>query len=69
MISRDGGFILHMRGTQPVSDAVVKTDLPEFIKSMRQSRMYEAFGSWLNQQITEARLTAPPTGKTTETAN
>jgi hypothetical protein len=69
MISRDGGFVLHMRGTEPVSEAVVKTDLPEFIKSMRQSRMYEAFGSWLNQQITEARLTAPPTGKTTEAAN
>lgn len=68
-ISRDGGFVLHMRGTEAVSDAVVKTDLPEFIKSMRQSRMYEAFGSWLNQQITEARLTAPPTGKATEAAN
>ena len=67
-VSRDGGFVLHMRGFSPVSDTVVKTDLPDFVKSMRQTRMYEAFGSWLNQQIAEARLTAPASSKT-ETAN
>jgi hypothetical protein len=69
MISRDGGFALHLRGIEPVSDAVVKAELPEFIKSMRQTRMYEAFGSWLNQQIAEARISAPPTAKTAEAAN
>lgn len=68
-ISRDGGFVLQMRGKEPVSEAVVKTDLPEFTKSMRQSRMYEAFGSWLNQQIAEARITAPASAKAGEATN
>lgn len=69
MMSRDGGFVLYLRGIEPVGETVVKADLPEFLKSMRQSRMYEAFGSWMNQQIAEARLTAPPGAKTAESAN
>ncbi len=63
--TRDGGFVLYLANRLPVDDAVMKKELPDFMKNMRQSQMYESFAAWVNQQIALAKITEPGGKKTT----
>ena len=48
--NKDGGFVICLKAKHSVDDAELKKDLPEFLKSLRQSRQYEAFNAWLNRE-------------------
>jgi hypothetical protein len=56
-MARDGGFILHVSKTIPVSDEMVKTALPEYLKTLQQSGQSEAFQEWFMNEMKGARLT------------
>jgi hypothetical protein len=47
-----------------VTDEQVKTALPESMKTLRQSRQYEAFSDWLRSEMEIARMTLPTDRKT-----
>ncbi len=63
--SRDGGYVLYLKGRVPVDEVTIKKDLPEYLTNMRQNRQFEAFSEWLNRQATLARLMGPPEAKNT----
>jgi hypothetical protein len=49
--TRTGGFLVYVKKIDPVSDEKVKTELPEFMQSLRQNRQYEAFSEWFRKQM------------------
>jgi peptidyl-prolyl cis-trans isomerase D len=59
MPTRTGGFLVYVKRIVPVSDEKVKVELPEFTKTLRQSRQYEAFSDWFRRQIEAARIVLP----------
>jgi len=61
---RDGGFILYLDERVPVTDAQVQTGLPEFTKTLRQNRQYEAFSEWLRKELEVAHITLAGEKKT-----
>jgi peptidyl-prolyl cis-trans isomerase D len=54
-----GGFLLHVKARTPVEEEQMKKELPEFVKRLRQSRYYAAFGEWVRKERELARLTEP----------
>ncbi|MCI0538031.1 MAG: peptidyl-prolyl cis-trans isomerase [Verrucomicrobiales bacterium] len=62
----DGGFVLYLEKRVPVTDAQVREALPEYMKTLRQSRRNEAFSGWLRKEMELARITLP--GETTPPA-
>ena len=57
--TRSGGFVVHVKGVTPPSAEVVQTELPQFMKTLRQSRQYEAFSEWFQKEMEAARITLP----------
>ena len=51
-----GGFLVFVKAVVPVADAQVQAELPEFLKTQRQSRQYEAFSDWFQKEMDAARL-------------
>ena len=62
--SRDGGFVLYLQARVPADEPTLKQELPEYVKTLRQSRQFDAFSEWLSRQATLARLMAPETKAT-----
>ena len=56
---RDGGFIIYLQAQVPVSDDQVKTELPEYLKNLRDRRQQEAFGEWLRHELGAAQISLP----------
>jgi len=54
--TRDGAFVLFVRGRSPVPDSEVKLELPKFLASLRQSEQYEAFNDWFSEQLRSSRI-------------
>ncbi len=46
-----GGFILHVRNFQPVSEELVKTELTKFTESLRENRANYAYREWLGREV------------------
>ncbi|MEY4201265.1 MAG: Peptidyl-prolyl cis-trans isomerase [Verrucomicrobiota bacterium] len=46
-----GGFVLFVKGFQPVTDEQVKTELPKFAESLRDNRANYAFREWLSREV------------------
>jgi hypothetical protein len=59
--SRDGGAVAYLRNRVAAKEDDVKKDLPDYLKSLRQSRVSEAFNEWLNRETQVAQLTLPET--------
>jgi parvulin-like peptidyl-prolyl isomerase len=55
----DGGLVIYMRDRQPVSEAKVKEDLPDFLSRLRLYRQNEAFNQWFRKEAEQARVTLP----------
>ena len=45
----DGGLLLYVREKRPVDEARLKTELPAFMATLRQSRQNEAVGMWFRK--------------------
>jgi hypothetical protein len=62
---REAGFVLHLKGTQPVAEDVLKKELPAFTEQLREMRRRQAFQEWLRRNFETARVTgslAPSAG-------
>jgi peptidyl-prolyl cis-trans isomerase D len=55
-----GGFIVHVKNFIPVADERVKSELPEFTKTLRQGRQFDAFSEWFRKQMDTARVVGLP---------
>ena len=64
---RDGGFVVHLEKRVPVTDEQVKAALPEYMKTVRQSRQSQAFSSWLRSEMELARITLATDKQTSTT--
>jgi hypothetical protein len=64
--TRDGGFVLHLKGRLPAEEATLKKELPEYLKALRQERQFDAYEDWLNREIRQARLSEPVINKPAE---
>ena len=59
-----GGFILHLKAKLPVDEALLKTELPEFLARQREQRVSAAFFDWFQKLPKEMNLVMP--AKTTD---
>ena len=55
----EGGMIIYSRTKQPVSEAKLKSELPDFINRLRMYRQNEAFNQWFRKQAEQAKLVIP----------
>lgn len=51
-----GGFLVMAKKIVPVSEEKLKAELPEFLKTLRESRHYQAFEEWLQKQMETTRI-------------
>jgi parvulin-like peptidyl-prolyl isomerase len=58
--SYGGGYVLYVKEHQPVDQAKLQKELPEFLSRMREQRENAAFAEWFQKQIQEMRLVVPP---------
>lgn len=49
--SRDGVFVLYVEKRLPVDEAKLKTELPDFLATIRQTRENEVFNGWLSKEF------------------
>jgi hypothetical protein len=49
--SRDGIFVLYVEKRLPVDEAKLKTELPDFLATIRQNRENEVFNMWLSREF------------------
>ncbi len=54
-----GGYVVHVKSFQPVSEAQVKMDLAKFTESLRENRANYAFREWLNREVERSGVMAP----------
>ncbi|MEO7300068.1 MAG: SurA N-terminal domain-containing protein [Verrucomicrobiota bacterium] len=55
-----GGFVLFLKEKLPVDEALLKTEMPEFLIRQRDQRMSAAFNEWFQKLSQEMRLVPPP---------
>jgi hypothetical protein len=55
----EGGYIVYLKARQPVDQAKLQKELPEFVAHMREQRQNAAFAEWFQKQIQEMRLVIP----------
>lgn len=53
-----GGFVLFVRSFQPVTEELVKTELPKFTDSLRDNRANYAYREWLSREIERSGVMA-----------
>jgi peptidyl-prolyl cis-trans isomerase D len=63
----EGGFVVFVQAKLPVDEEKMKTDLPEFIATVRRTREYEAFNKWFSKEA-EAGLRNTPLALRQQTA-
>lgn len=54
--TREGGFVLHVNKFIPVSDADVKSSLPNYIATLQKSGQGEAFNEWFSKEFQAAKI-------------
>ncbi|MEO6035301.1 MAG: SurA N-terminal domain-containing protein, partial [Verrucomicrobiota bacterium] len=55
----NGGFVLYLKAKQPVDEALLKKELPEFMARQREQRMSAAFFDWFQKLPKEMNLVLP----------
>ncbi len=55
----EGGYVVYLKARQPVDQAKLQKELPEFVARMREQRQNAAFGEWFQRQIQDMRLVVP----------
>lgn len=53
-----GGFVVYVKGYQPVSEEQVKLELPKFTESLRENRANYAFREWLSREMERSGVMA-----------
>lgn len=53
-----GGFVVYVKGFQPVAEEQVKAKLPEFTESLRDNRANYAFREWLGREVERSGVMA-----------
>ena len=53
-----GGFVVHVRSFQPVTEEQVQTELPKFTESLRDNRANYAFREWLGREVERSGVMA-----------
>ncbi|MEN9572733.1 MAG: Peptidyl-prolyl cis-trans isomerase [Verrucomicrobiota bacterium] len=53
-----GGFVVHVRSFQPVTEEQVKSELPKFTDSLRDNRANYAFREWLTREVEHSGVMA-----------
>jgi hypothetical protein len=46
----DGGFIFYAQQRLPIDPAKMKSEMPDFLRSVRQARRSETINLWLNRE-------------------
>ncbi len=54
----DGGFVIYVRGFQPVAEALVAVELPKYVESLRDNRANYAFREWLGREVERSGVMA-----------
>ena len=49
--TREGGYLLYLRSRSPVAEEKVKSDLPEYLEAMRDTRQSTAFNGWFRKEF------------------
>ena len=49
--SRDGVFVLYVEKRLPVDETKLKTEMPDFLATIRQTRENEVFNGWLSREF------------------
>ena len=57
--TRAGGFVVYVKAVDPVPEATVKAELPEFTKTLERQRQYQAFMEWFRTQESLAKINLP----------
>ncbi|MGC8828704.1 MAG: peptidyl-prolyl cis-trans isomerase [Verrucomicrobiia bacterium] len=57
--TRDGGMIVYLRSVLPIDEQKLQKELPQFITSIRQTRLYEAADLWLQKQRQAMQMVIP----------
>lgn len=57
--TQEGGFIVGVKARQPIDQAKLQKELPEFVARMREQRQNAAFGEWFQKQLQDMRLVVP----------
>lgn len=57
--TREGGMIIYMRSKLPIDEQKMKKELPQYIASIQQSRIYEAADLWLQKQRQSMQMVIP----------
>ncbi|MBI3853078.1 MAG: peptidyl-prolyl cis-trans isomerase [Verrucomicrobia bacterium] len=55
----EGGMVLHVMSQLPVDESRLKADLPNYLRSVRQSRQLEIFNDWFRKQMELGYLQIP----------
>jgi hypothetical protein len=58
----DGALVIHLRQLNPVDEAKLRAELPEFLNRIRLYRQNEAFNRWFGKQIEQAKVAPPQRG-------
>jgi len=61
--TRDGGLIVHLLSRQPVDEAKLKAELPDFTERLRAERRQEAANAWFRKEFELAHVSGPPEKK------
>jgi hypothetical protein len=63
MPTRGGGLVLRLISKQPVDEAKVRTELPAFVATLRETRQREAFSEWFRKELELAHVIGLPSSK------
>jgi peptidyl-prolyl cis-trans isomerase D len=58
----DGALVIHLKQLNPVDEAKVRVELPDFLNRIRMYRQNEAFNRWFGKQIEQAKVAPPQRG-------
>jgi SurA N-terminal domain len=58
LVGSSGGYVLHVRSFQPVSEELVKTELTKFTDSLRENRANYAYREWLSREVERSGVMA-----------
>ena len=58
-MTRDGGMLVYVKSKVPLDEAKMKSELPNFVAYVRQSRQREAFDMWFRHEADKALRDTP----------
>jgi hypothetical protein len=55
----DGGFVVYVQSRLPIDQTTMNSDLPQYTAALRRERQSEAFGRWVNQEVSSQLRSLP----------